>query len=575
MRVLDTLLTFLLILIALLVLALVIANWGSMPAASATVGAWATQLVDLGFICLRGLGIFAVLGGIYIAGMRAWKRAQDERRQRDGSFPLQRMRVHGGLVLVDPNKMIGPAIAVGSGGVAEVFTAPIEAHLAHAEARARVSVAQALAPGDDAISSKFGSMFSPGRFGRQERALVEGQDKRTPRIIGVDPDRQLPAPPAEPVRLLTVDEAVATAAPDRLLIGQNEAGQPAVFNPMLHGHAGIVGGTGTGKTTSAAFTAAVAALRAGYGLVILDPEGGTDWGTFQQHAELLETDRETFPGQVTALVREYERRATNPAASRLLVVIEEYGDLIRQLRAANRSDAEHVDNALDLLLRRGRKRGIHLLLVDQYPEHWSQQVIAGVKFRAVFRLGPNQGAKMEEYQAAKLPNRGVFLHDSVPYEAWHAEPAMRRLLATVPALPPRVIDGQFTASSQAVHGSSQPVHGSSQPVHGSSWPVHGAVHGSSPEVAPPPPSMNASVNAVPETVDGWYEWTLAEYLPQHPELLQVDRQGRGVGVKTLAEAMAAWSRGTPAEYEAMKGTASEVAKRLRSEVSDWWENKGK
>jgi hypothetical protein len=67
----------------------------------------------------------------------------------------------------------------------------------------------------------------------------------------------------------------------------------------------------------------------------------------------------------------------------------------------------------------------------------------------------------------------------------------------------------------------------------------------------------------PTTTDGWYEWTLENYLPKHPELLQVDSRGRGVGVKELGEAMAVCNG---KDYDAMKGTASDVAKRLRTEV---------
>jgi hypothetical protein len=46
-------------------------------------------------------------------------------------------------------------------------------------------------------------------------------------------------------------------------------------------------------------------------------------------------------------------------------------------------------------------------------------------------------------------------------------------------------------------------------------------------------------------------------------LLQVDAQGRGIGIRALAEAMAAHGRGDAGQYEAMKGVASEVAKQLR------------
>ena len=443
----NRLLTFAVLALIAIVLALFLLNVDSARAVGLAVERFTVEALDLALLCLRGSLVAGAIVGAWILAMRTWRRRNEHLRQRDGSYALQRVRVGQATVLVDPNKFIGNAVAIGPQGLVEFMPAGVDAHLRHAIERARVSGMQALAPGDEAIASKYGSMFSPrGIFNAATgKHLAGGWDR---------PDRTLPTPPdidepAAPARLLTLDDAVRSAAPDRLLAGQNDAGELAIFNPQLHGHGAIVGSTGTGKTTSAAFTVAAAALASGYGLVILDPEGGADWAAFGQHADLHEADRETFPGQVDAIVEEYMRRGEQPAGRPLLIVIEEYGDLIRQLRTAKRADADHVDSALDLLLRRGRKRGMHLLLVDQYPEHWSQQVIAGTKFRAVFRLGPNQGAKMEEYHAAKLPDRGAFLHNGAQYESWHAQPALRRLLATVPAAPaPSIIDGTCTVRSE-------------------------------------------------------------------------------------------------------------------------------
>jgi hypothetical protein len=104
--------------------------------------------------------------------------------------------------------------------------------------------------------------------------------------------------------------------------------------------------------------------------------------------------------------------------------------------------------------------------------------------------------------------------------------------------------------------------GSSQAVHSEpEMPVQGQFTAVRTRVAPPPPEP---VNYVPTTVEGWYEWTLDNYLPTHPELLQTDDRGRGIGVKALGEAMA---EENGKDYESMKGTASEVAKRLRAEAS--------
>jgi hypothetical protein len=77
--------------------------------------------------------------------------------------------------------------------------------------------------------------------------------------------------------------------------------------------------------------------------------------------------------------------------------------------------------------------------------------------------------------------------------------------------------------------------------------------------------MNAATNT-PSTVSEWYEWTRTQYLPEHPELLQVDASGRGVGVTALARAMAVQARGDGGQSDAFKGLASDLCKRLRAEV---------
>jgi len=64
-----------------------------------------------------------------------------------------------------------------------------------------------------------------------------------------------------------------------------------------------------------------------------------------------------------------------------------------------------------------------------------------------------------------------------------------------------------------------------------------------------------------KSLNAWHRWTLDNYLPAHLELLQTDDRGRGIGIKALAEATAAECG---KDVDAMKGTASEVAKRLRN-----------
>jgi NAD(P)-dependent dehydrogenase (short-subunit alcohol dehydrogenase family) len=315
---------------------------------------------------------------------------------------------------------------------------------------------------------------------------------------------------------------------------------------------------GTGKTSSVGYLLATHALRNGWHVVILDADNGNAWTPFAAHAEHVEADAETLPSQMAALYDEFQRRsrlladagaadmlAMPDAPPRVLAVVEEYGDLRHTLGLRDARAAATVDGQLDTILRRGRKCGVHVALLDQYPEHWSQQVLAGVKWLAVFRLGPNQGSKVEEYKAHQLPQRGAFLVHGVQYTAWHTAPAVRQLLADVPALP---------VGARLLTGSSRLVH---------SGGGGGATSGEQPYEVPMKSVYEAPVKYTPSDMEGWYQWTLDNYFPTHPELLQTDDRGRGVGIQALAEAMADENGKT---VDAMLGVASGVGKRLRADI---------
>lgn len=521
--------------------ALLAINWQSAQRIGVHVERFVEQTLTLAYYCLAGAAVFAGLVGVTVLTLYISRRRNENRRQRDGSFPLQQIRVGDATVLVDPNKLTAPAVVVSRHGIAEVFTAAADVHLQHALARSQVAVAQALAPGDAAIAHQHGAMYRPPALAGAARQLLDE------RRLVAPPQRQLPdEQPASPVeqpqpQRLRLRRVIESAEPQRWFAGQDEAGNLAHLDISQSIHAGIVGATGTGKTSSLGYTLAAQAIRTGHHLVILDPKGGVDWRPWAGVAEWHASDPTLFPQQVAALWRAHERRLASGGVP-TVVLIEEYGDLIGQLRRTDRQAADETDNLLDRLMRLSRASRIHLLLIDQYPEHWSQQVIANTKWLAAFRLGPNQGAKVREYNADRLPDRGRFQVRGKQYDAWFAAPHLDRILALLPERrTPDVIDGEFTVRSSAPEGVST----------SGEQAMNGATNG----------AMNAPTN----TAD-WYEWTLANYLPAHPELLQVDANGRGVGVSALARAMAELARGDAAQMEAYKGVASEVAKRLRSEL---------
>ena len=149
-------------LITLLIMAMLIAvNLDSVRVIGWHLEQFAAKTFDLLYYCLGGAAVMLALGGLTAMLVVVAQRRNEDMRQRDGSFPLQRLRINGATVIVDPNKVLAPALVVSRHGIAEVMTAEPELHLQHAVARARVAVAQALAPGDNAISSRYGSQYKP------------------------------------------------------------------------------------------------------------------------------------------------------------------------------------------------------------------------------------------------------------------------------------------------------------------------------------------------------------------------------------------------------------------------------
>lgn len=490
------------------------------------------------------LALFGVLIGAVILYGKWTKYQLAKRRQQDGAWPAEYIRLRaGGTMRVDPNRIISAAaILHPDHGLIELepqagYAMQLQYNLA-VEATRRV---QAAFKGDDAHRDGHGSASDNPRLTAAAKPLFQPDLAPPPAL----PAPVAAAPPAPP---LTLKDAFRQAAADRLILGQADDGALAIYNPRLHASAAIVGNTGTGKTSSVGFTLAGQAIRAGYHVVILDPDGGQDWAPFAGHAEYSETDPATFPAQVSRLHAEFEERAQIDQPQPMIVIVEEFGDLSRSLRIADAGAATEVDARLNTMMSRGRKRSMAFVLIDQYPERWSKQVLSAVKFRAVFQLGPNQGAVMEEWKAGQLPPRGVFLVSGKQYRSWDARPHLRPMLATLPAAPAGILD--------TVRGDrSQP---RSQPVR--------------PEVDPPPPPFvngdGAPVDAAqiqtpdPGADAGKWDELTAQFFAAHPDLLT----GAPRGISDLARAMCRAESGIEANYEAYKSVAHAYYHQFRAAV---------
>ena len=531
-----------------------------------------------------GLVIFLVL----VTCLWLLLRQQYERnRQRDGAFalreywlePLPRRALNwlsgrpSARAIYDPNANMSHAAVIHDAVYVVEPAAGWDRQLAYVHDIERTRRAQAVSPGDATLGLPWYGGGLSGRGGIPNaatgRLLAGAYDKRPspPVVDAPQPAAQLPPPPPAD---LPLDYALERTETQAWPLGYDEAGNLAWFNPLLDAHAAVVGATGTGKTTSAGYLLACHALRQGWHVVVFDADDGASWSSFATQAECCPTSTDVFEAQIAALHAEFERRqgllsearafdiGQLAGERRVLVVIEEYGDLSRTLRLRDRAAAQRVEGQMDTLMRRGRKAGVHLVLLDQYPEYWSNQLLANAKFRIVFQLGPNQGAKLEEYDAAKLPARGAFLLRGQRYTAWHTAPHLRRLLADVPALsaPARIIrTGTSTPPLAGANAGERTVEAVRAGV------FTNAFAAVSPEVAPTPqPSANTA-----NTIGKWYDFIL-NYMSSP--------RGAGLwnqpptGVRELARAMSLAETGSRDGENSFVGIASKIAQQIRERRTD-------
>lgn len=539
----------------------------------ATLGFTGLFLSALAYVTVAGAGLAVLIGGALLAWWW-WHRSQVESlRPRDGHYPIQRVKVAGGrVVFVDPNQTVGPAIMVDR-KTGEIFEhTPAAGWNIQATIRGmveRTRTAQAMFQGDASRSTLHGSQSRGDRVTAPAARLAAGAYDRPVKLAP-----QAEAAPARieaaPARQWAPRDAFQNNTNTKLVMGQTTAGELVYWDMKNVPHLRFHGQTqGSGKT-NALQTLAAGAARTGAHVIVLDRRSFKDWADFRGIAELVDSrDPRTFAAAVLALQKVYQERDRKLGAAgahniselpnapqRIVAVVSEFGALCNA--AASEGVLDQIYKPLDSIMREAGASGVHMLIEDQVVDKRWPRGIAGNAEPIIGRMPAYAG------QACGYIGRGgkttadlepyTFHYAGAVFKTWHMAPALRGLLAAAPDAGEPLVS-TVTVSSQPVHN---PVH---EAVHS---PVHGQFIGSSPEVAPPPaPAMNWTMNTPPADPD-WYEWTLDNYFPMHPELLQTDAQGRGMGIQALAEAMGAVNGKTAKD---MKGTASGVAKRLRTEAA--------
>jgi hypothetical protein len=538
--------------VIIVTVAIMAAIWDRIPAAASEAG-------SLALLCVRGAGVIVAV----VTGVGAWwwvsRHNHEKLRMRDGAWSLLvfnelpiTMRVLNWLrgqpspkTIYDHNNNPTPHAVIYRGVHIPEASIAQYAFAADVEKTNRVRAAIA---GDAARSLPWGGGGQHGVYNAATGKYLAGGWDKTPKQIEATPAA---APVDAPVaRIWQPADALNTNTRTKWAMGATPTGEIIKWDVNQAPHVRLHGMTQSSGKTNLATTIAAGAARTGAEITVMDRRRFKDWQAFQGCARLIDTrDPKTFAAALHELVTEYQARdailgqhgAANIAAlenppRRKVIVIAEFGAACATAAADGLLD--DVLYPLQLLAREAGATGIHLVVEDQVvDQRWPRGVSTNLE-AVTGRLPENYGAAGGYVFAHKLPAY-TFHYNGVDFGTWPMAPVLAVLLANVR---PVTVDGRVVSSPGSSRAGGGEGYTSEQPVN---------------------TVVNSPVNSVPVTVDGWYEWTLDNYFPAHMELLRTEN-GRGVGIQALADAMAAHNG---KDATAMKGTASEVAKRLRTEAS--------
>jgi len=523
---------------------------------SAALDAFGMFLFAIGLVLIVAMVLLAI---VLIYAL--WnKHRTGMRRPVDGAFPLvmRKMRrwnpdlpwfaaflewCSGETLIVNVNTMVASAGVVGPRGFEELT--PAAGWDRQVQVRKDVESTnrvRAAWQGDASRSDRNGAMSRMPAMGGAWRAFNARNDKP----LGL-PDPDTVDGEYSRVEPLQLAGALAQSTPTRWVLGQSKCGKTVAFDPTTQQNIGIVGATGTGKTTASGFHVLILALKFGWHPIILDPKGGTDLRPFAMHGEWRPTSAEKFGEQMALIREEHARRHQilrdhevanidelhSAELPHVLVFCEEYGALWEEIEATyKRAEVERINSDIDVMMRMSRMTGIHFCFVDQFPEKWSQQVFMATKMRLVYQVAPGQDSFLREYKADALPDRGAFMYRRQVYQSWHVKPVLRDLLMTTP---PSRYDELIDTGVNVPALLSEPVRdGVHETVREGGEGVH-------PVVAPPADERTNAANGGPK----WEEFTRDWLVNNEPS------------PSALARAMAT-AEGDIKSYDRYKGIAAQM-----------------
>ena len=254
-------------------------------------------------------------------------------------------------------------------------------------------------------------------------------------------------------------QVLETANEKHVRVGYNvDVNEFAELNIAEGVHLAAIGATGTGKTCIA-FLLALSMLKSKFHVIVFDGKEGMDWTPFKEHVEYHALSTTNFATLTASLFYEYKRRAQvlkdlslsnwsklTPEQQLehdiypIMAIYEEFGLVRYTLQLEGHTDTiKKIDYYLTILSTQARAMGIHLFLIDQYPEYWNPQLLSSTKYKLVFKVSQAVAGMVAEQRAPYLKVRGEFMFLGRKYEAWHVEPELPKLLQLVPKTPYQLI----------------------------------------------------------------------------------------------------------------------------------------
>lgn len=286
---------------------------------------------------------------------------------------------------------------------------------------------------DKGIKYAATAKFLAGGYERQWEVVSEPKQIEADVVVDV----------VSSVKQLSLLEALKQSTVDSWMLGQNDTSycQINIYDLV---HLGLIGATGTGKSSSTALLIMLHALKNGFHVIALDAKS-VDWTRYNTHIEAYATDYTTFPNQVDQLCALHDNRmlaVKNAGVSNIdelpsklnhiLVILEEFGYLCQSLKSSDKQQYEQTISKLSNLMRVSRSSGINILIVDQKPNGWPNAVTANVKGFICYKLKGQLGNAIGEYHLDKLAAKGEFSYEGEAFKAWFTKAEIGDLLKRLP-----------------------------------------------------------------------------------------------------------------------------------------------